>query len=636
MKNVRRLFFILTASTAFCMEFHVSPTGFEANDGTADRPYRTISAAANVAQPGDTITVHAGTYRERVTPPRGGTSDSRRITYQAAPGEIAVIKGSEIVRGWQHHAGNVWMVTLPRHFFGAINPYEELIAGDWFTDLGRPHHTGEIYLNGKSLRETNQLEQVLHPEPFPLSRDPEASTWTWCCTTDERGITLQANFHGLNPNEQLVEINVRDSCFYPDQPGRDFITVRGFRMCHAATQWAAPTAEQIGLIGTHWSKGWIIEDNVISDSKCTGITLGKDRASGHNVWSADPAIDGAIHYNQVIERALAGGWSRDRIGSHLVRRNVIFNCEQAGICGSLGAGFSQIIGNHIYNIWTKRQFTGAEMGGIKLHAAIDVLIEGNRIHNAGRGLWLDWMAQGTRVTRNLFYDNTSDDLFAEVNHGPYLVDNNLFLSRIAVQDWSQGGAYVHNLITGKMVHQPELTRVTPFHAAHATTLAGSSAVFGGDTRFYNNVFVGGAAPFTGRPDFENTNPKHITSDGLAAYDSCALPLETGGNVYANGAQRYRQENAPQVLAAPGLRPELSETDGQVFLIWPAPTELASAATALVTTAQLGSTRVSKLPFVQPDGSSLSLDTDYFGQPRNPASPGAGPFANSGATKLKIW
>ena len=38
--------------------------------------------------------------------------------------------------------------------------------------------------------------------------------------------------------------------------------MRGFTLEHAATNWAPPTAEQIGLIGTHWSKGWIIENNV--------------------------------------------------------------------------------------------------------------------------------------------------------------------------------------------------------------------------------------------------------------------------------------------------------------------------------------------------------------------------------------
>ena len=46
-------------------------------------------------------------------------------------------------------------------------------------------------------------------------------------------------------------------------------------MMHAATPWAPPTAEQIGLIGTHWSKGWIIENNDISYSTCVGIALGK-------------------------------------------------------------------------------------------------------------------------------------------------------------------------------------------------------------------------------------------------------------------------------------------------------------------------------------------------------------------------
>ena len=369
----------LIAQAAPAAELHVSIKGSDTTEGSAARPYRTISAAARVAQPGDVITVHEGTYRERVTPPRGGESDARRIVYQAAPGEKVVIKGSEVVRGWKPFMPGVWKVTLPNSFFGGYNPYKDLIAGDWFTDKGRPHHTGEVYLNGKSLYESHLLERVLHPQPFPDSRDREGSTWTWFCESDETNTCLYANFHDQNPNKELVEINVRDSCFYPDHPGCNYITVRGFRLCHAATQWAAPTAEQIGLIGTHWSKGWIIEDNVISDSKCAGITLGKDRATGHNVWTKDPGKDGATHYNEVIARALKAGWSREKIGSHLVRNNTVFNCEQAGICGSLGAVFSQITNNNIYNIWAKRQFGGAEMAGIKLHAAIDVLIQHNRI-----------------------------------------------------------------------------------------------------------------------------------------------------------------------------------------------------------------------------------------------------------------
>ena len=56
---------------------HVSTTGSDAGDGSLDHELRTISAAAERARPGDTITVHAGTYRERVDPPRGGVRSER-------------------------------------------------------------------------------------------------------------------------------------------------------------------------------------------------------------------------------------------------------------------------------------------------------------------------------------------------------------------------------------------------------------------------------------------------------------------------------------------------------------------------------------------------------------------------------
>ena len=74
---------------------------------------------------------------------------------------------------------------------------------------------------------------------------------------------------------------------------------------------------------------------------------------------------------------------------------------------------------------------GAEMAGIKFHGAIDVEISRNHIYRTCRGLWLDWMAQGTRVSANLFHDN-GEDVFVEVDHGPFLVDNNLFLSPVSL------------------------------------------------------------------------------------------------------------------------------------------------------------------------------------------------------------
>src|ERR1039458_1932878 len=87
---------VLTFVTvAHATEFHVKPNGNDANAGTQAAPFRTIQHAANLVQPGDVITVHAGVYRERISPPRGGDSDTKRIVYQAAAGETVEIKGSD-------------------------------------------------------------------------------------------------------------------------------------------------------------------------------------------------------------------------------------------------------------------------------------------------------------------------------------------------------------------------------------------------------------------------------------------------------------------------------------------------------------------------------------------------------------
>ncbi|MBL8231210.1 MAG: right-handed parallel beta-helix repeat-containing protein [Bryobacterales bacterium] len=614
-------------------ELHVSPKGNDAHPGTAAKPYRTISAAAQAAQPGDVITIHAGTYRERITPPRGGTSDARRITYQAAPGEVAEIKGSEVVREWKPYQGNVWKVSLPKAFFGTYNPFLDVIEGDWFTDKGRRHHTGAVYLNGAMLLEAATLDAVLQPKPYPDAREPAAALLAWFTESDAAHTHLYANFQGKNPNTELVEVSVRDSCFYPDQPGRDYITIRGLRLRHAATQWAAPTAEQIGLIGTHWSKGWVIENNVLSDSRCSCLTLGKDRATGHNVWTRNPKKDGATHYNEVILRAREAGWSRENIGSHTVRNNVIYNCEQAGIAGSLGAIFSTITGNHIYNVWRHRQFTGAEMGGIKLHGAIDVLIKNNRIHNTGRGLWMDWMAQGTRISTNLLYDNTTDDLFVEVNHGPFLVDNNIFLSSLSLQDWSEGGAYAHNFFGGRIVSRPELNRWTPYHRAHSTALAGVTLTHGGDSRFYNNIFVGGQPPAA----TDNARTSSISGYGLWVYDTRKFPTYTGGNVYLRGARPHARETGAVELPAATADPRIIEEHGKVYLQFRLDPAIPAGKTVLVTTGLLGKTEVAELPYHDTEGNEIEIRPDYFGKPVADSSRSAGPFGHlRGDLRVHVW
>jgi len=611
-------------------EYHVAVDGSNTNNGSQKNPFKTINFAAQQAIPGDVITVHTGTYREWINPARGGDSDSKRIVYQAAAGEKVEIKGSEVVTGWRKESNGTWKVTVSNAIFGNYNPYQDSIFGDWFSNHGRIHHTGELFLNGKSLFEKETLDKVINPVADAKIKDQEGSTYVWYCESKGDSTTIRANFQKVDPNSNLTEISARRTCFYPDKPGINYLTIRGFHFSQAATQWAAPTAEQVGMIATHWNKGWIIENNVISDAKCSGITLGKERGTGHNVWSANRTLDGSLHYIEVTLKTLRNGWSRDKIGSHVVRNNEIFNCEQTGICGSMGAAFSVVENNHIHHIWTKRQFSGAEIAGIKFHAAIDTKIEKNCIHDTGRGLWLDWMAQGTRVSRNLFYNNDREDLFLEVNHGPTLVDNNLLLSPIGINNQSQGCAFVHNLVVGQLCMWPEPNRFTPYHLPHSTEIAGLSTIFSGDDRFYNNLFLG-----TGN-ELNPKTPKY--NYGLGVYNNAKLPVWIDGNLYYDKATGYKTET--NKIEQPGFKPvcRIEEKGHQLFLEIVVDDNFAKIKNKPITTEILGKAKLPQTAFENPDGSPLKIDTDYFGNRRSPQSPAVGPFEalNSLSQPIKVW
>jgi len=760
----------LAAGFAQATEYHVAKCGHNENTGSEKEPFLTVHRAANLAQPGDVITVYEGVYRERINPPRGGISDDKRITYQAAHGEEVVVTGSEAVKGWEKVQDDVWKVVLPNSVFGDFNPYTDVIGGEWYSTPkdGFDRHSGAVYLNGDWLDEAPDLEHVLPPQkpaagaqadlkdevlggrianyrgkavagteedvlyqtcrynlggyrlavpngiyrvtlkfcephfdskaqrvfdvklqgntvlkefdilaevdPFTAhdetfdgievtdgrlkigivnrvslacisgiavdcgdyskkincggpawkgyQRDPTQEARLvhdrplWYAKVDENDTTIWAQFREVDPNEEMVEINVRQSVFYPDQPGRDYITVRGFTMRHAATPWSGAMSEQIGLIGTHWSKGWVIEDNVISHSMNTGITLGRYDLGKFGI--AMPAVS-APGFVESCELALEHGWSKEKIGGHVVRNNHISHCEKNGIHGSLGGVFSTIEGNTICDIAMRGWIGGPDVAGLKLLGSQDVIIRHNHIYRCGAvgGVWLDWMAQGTRVTGNLLHDN-SKDLFMEVDHGPFLIDHNLFLSGNSVQDWSQGAAYVHNLIAGAVGGRKE-TRETPLFSPHSLKNMEVSNIQHKDLRFHNNLFIG--------------------SGGLSNCDKMTENLQATGNAYLAGAKPSTHESDPLIPEdfEPGMKLE-EKSDGWWFEMSVNPDWRSQQRRAVVTTELLGKAKIPDAPFEQPDGTPYRLDTDYFGETRSADNPAPGPFrlTDKKQIHLKVW
>ncbi len=639
--------------------YHVAKSGCDRDPGTQERPFLTIQRAADVAAAGDTVIVHEGVYREWVKPRRGGLSKDLRITYMAAEGEKVVIKGSERAEHWEHVEGDVWKTEIDRAIFGEYDPFCTEIDGDWMV-APRDHkvHTAEVYLNGKALFEASSLEKVFHPERWERSvyetwgwreeklSDPEASLRRWYAEVGERTTTLYANFQGVDPNGALVEFNVRRACFFPERTGIDYITVRGFEMAQAATPWAPPTAKQWGILGPNWSKGWIIEDNIIHDSKCSGVSLGKEETTGDNDFTKWGRKPGYQYQMEAVFKALAIGWSKEKIGSHIVRNNVIYDCGQNGIVGHLGCVFCEICGNEIFRIGTKHEFYGHELGGIKLHAAIDTCVHNNYVHDCTLGMWFDWQAQGLRVHANIFEHNDRD-LFVEVSHGPYLVDNNIFASAYAFDNASQGGAYAHNLVCGFFNHYPVLNRSTPYHFPHSTLPAGTVPVYGGDDRWMQNVFVGGkeegkfygTSEYNGSPTSMEEYIERVRALGygdLEQFERVKQPVFIRGNVYCNEALPFEAETNCCVCEARAEVQIVRDRDG-VYLEIELPEEMFLGKGELLTSEKLGLTRITEERFEGPDGSDLRLDTDLVGNAVGDAVL-AGPLQglHAGTNRVKIW
>src|SRR5437762_6151002 len=109
---------ILITTAAYGREWFVrqaDPNASDNTDGSADHPLRTINAAAQLAQPGDIVTVAAGIYHEWVSPARGG-SDKAPIVYRSVPEHAAIVRGTDVLDArWEAvaDAPGVFSAPLP-------------------------------------------------------------------------------------------------------------------------------------------------------------------------------------------------------------------------------------------------------------------------------------------------------------------------------------------------------------------------------------------------------------------------------------------------------------------------------------------------------------------------------------------
>jgi len=592
------------------------------NPGAEALPLKTIQAAADRARPGDTVLVKAGIYREEVVPPRGGASQQQPITYRAVPGEEVSIRGSERITTWKDQGGGVWMVELDTSFFKGCNPFAIPVSGKWLF-RGRDRRLGDVYCNGQAYLQKLKIE------------DMRAAPHTWYTDTaygyknktdfpDDRQypngkIQILANFGHTNPNTSLTEINARAAAVFPEKSGLKYIVIDGFDIRHTAPQWGDIYTLEKGAIGTKYGYGWTIENCTITNSRNIGISLG---------------VTDEVHFPRNDQGGLLEGGGNippmETIGHHLIRNNVIKRCGQTSIYGCYGAVGCVIEGNIISETNYRNEWFGTNQAAIKILFPIDVVIRDNLIiaapgiNNGTKGIWLDWGSQNTRVTGNVVCDFKSNlGLFLEVNFGPVIVDNNVFVRSSVIVE-SNGCVLAHNLFSQCEFHfKASPRRIVPYYKPHSTVRAGKTAVSLLHNRIFNNLIMG-------EPGFSH--------DKLIRDNVDASGIQVNHNVYLNGAGPFPNRDDQSVVEASQADIELKIEDRSATLKLNLPPVALKGKHPLITSKLIGKIPLADMFMEHPDGTALDITTDYFGKPIDPARVRPGPFQKirAGQNRLKLW
>lgn len=478
-------------------ELYVSaedPAASDDNDGSENAPFRTISRAAQEAEPGTRVLIRAGIYRECVKPARGGTAPEHMISYEACGDGDVIIRASEEVtafipsEGWMLRGAEsddirIWEHDLDPDMFRGYNPFcaVNIIHDRLFIEFDKTDMTTYLNRRGCVFCDGKPLQQV--PLYYMLGKQ-ENAYWV-----EANGQKVHFRLAGdENPKDHRIEITVREQCFAPDKPFLNYIRVKGLTFEHAAT--GAPVPQR-GAVSAHRGHHWIIEDCEVNWSNTVAIDVGNE------CW----------HHTH----------RKDEVIGHSIIRNC--RIRDAGVCGIAGLFAEEMLieDNLIEGTGWQKMELSWEAGAIKLHNSVNGLIRRNTFRNTFRAghLWLDCGNENNRITGNLFLNGIEqrEAIFIECTRdGINLIDNNIIWNvegrfdpaKVPAEPGSSGwyklrenetvngyGIYgegtdrlyiAHNLI-GKCRHSGYYLKPVGFRM-HGMERGGTSR----DARIYNNIF----------------------------------------------------------------------------------------------------------------------------------------------------
>jgi hypothetical protein len=282
---------------------HVAPSGSDRTQGSAAEPMRTIEAAIKESNAGDTIMLHAGTYREELK-----IENRPGLKLVAAPGDKVWLDGSVVVPGWTRQ-GDRWVSTNWTNDFDSSPTYS------W----GKPDNSkvGWSFLNPKYPMAAHP-DQVWVDEQRQLQvgskSEVKAGTFFVDTTENELWLGSDPTGHTVTASAQARALRVRSAGM--------LIRGIGFRKY-------APSVPHMGTVTVEAPK-------VVFDR----VTITDNATSGMHVLSSGVKLrDVAIERNGMM--GLTGTESDDlELTRVSIRDNNIERFNQSPAAGGVKIGRS--------------------------------------------------------------------------------------------------------------------------------------------------------------------------------------------------------------------------------------------------------------------------------------------------------
>ena len=302
----------------------VAPDGDDAAPGTAEEPWRTLGRAVQAAPGGGTVVLRGGTYRETVEVP-----STRRLTIQAAPGEVVWMSGSDPVTGFVEGGGRWIRSDFSSPFSaGVLDPS---LVTSTFPLAGDPDMA---FLDGRPLRQVGSLAAVV-PGTFLV---------------DDLARTLVL---GEDPGERSVEVATRAEALTVKSAGT---VVRGIGFRHYATH-----ITRLGAVKAR-AAGVTFEDDHFVDNAAAGLSVmapdarvrrvtaaGNGQLGIHGDGATGLVVEDSLLRANNVERfsavAASGGIKVTGSDGIVLRHNLVEDNRSHGLWMDLGSDGAQVVRN---------------------------------------------------------------------------------------------------------------------------------------------------------------------------------------------------------------------------------------------------------------------------------------------------